>query len=179
MGITKASLATDSWLSAASFQETTRVLTNAAMEGKSDPLLGLKENVIIGKLIPAGTGLPRYRNIRVEPTEDAKAAMYAMPGYEEVDYGTSVPRRASRSRWKSSASGRRPLRSDPPERRAGMPGETRRIPARSPFGFMLWTRTDSRTRTARTNRGQRVTTLAIIAMSSCSRLWQWTTYRPA
>ncbi|MFI7588097.1 DNA-directed RNA polymerase subunit beta' [Spongisporangium articulatum] len=87
MGITKASLATDSWLSAASFQETTRVLTNAAMEGKSDPLLGLKENVILGKLIPAGTGLPRYRNVRVEPTEEAKAAMYAMPGYEEVDYG--------------------------------------------------------------------------------------------
>ncbi|GAB3272321.1 DNA-directed RNA polymerase subunit beta' [Kineosporia babensis] len=87
MGITKASLATDSWLSAASFQETTRVLTNAAMEGRSDPLLGLKENVILGKLIPAGTGLPRYRNVRVEPTEEAKAAMYAMPGYEEVDYG--------------------------------------------------------------------------------------------
>ncbi|MGC1207917.1 MAG: DNA-directed RNA polymerase subunit beta', partial [Ornithinimicrobium sp.] len=60
MGITKASLATDSWLSAASFQETTRVLTEAAMQAKSDPLLGLKENVILGKLIPAGTGLPRY-----------------------------------------------------------------------------------------------------------------------
>ena len=58
MGITKASLATESWLSAASFQETTRVLTEAAIEAKSDPLLGLKENVIIGKLIPAGTGLP-------------------------------------------------------------------------------------------------------------------------
>ncbi|NAZ74114.1 DNA-directed RNA polymerase subunit beta' [Kineococcus sp. T13] len=86
MGITKASLATDSWLSAASFQETTRVLTNAAMEGKSDPLLGLKENVIIGKLIPAGTGLPRYRNIRVEPTEEAKAQMYSVPGYDDVDY---------------------------------------------------------------------------------------------
>ena len=57
MGITKASLATESWLSAASFQETTRVLTQAAMEAKSDPLVGLKENVIIGKLIPAGTGL--------------------------------------------------------------------------------------------------------------------------
>ena len=56
MGITKASLATDSWLSAASFQETTRVLTEAAIEGRSDQLLGLKENVIIGKLIPAGTG---------------------------------------------------------------------------------------------------------------------------
>ncbi len=87
MGITKASLATESWLSAASFQETTRVLTDAAINGKSDPLLGLKENVIIGKLIPAGTGLPRYRNIRVEPTEEARSAMYRMPGYEEVDYG--------------------------------------------------------------------------------------------
>jgi DNA-directed RNA polymerase subunit beta' len=82
MGITKASLATESWLSAASFQETTRVLTDAAIHAKSDPLLGLKENVIIGKLIPAGTGLPRYRNIRVEPTEEAKAAMYNMVGYE-------------------------------------------------------------------------------------------------
>jgi DNA-directed RNA polymerase subunit beta' len=63
MGITKASLATDSWLSAASFQETTRVLTEAAIEGRSDQLLGLKENVIIGKLIPAGTGMLRYRSI--------------------------------------------------------------------------------------------------------------------
>ncbi|NYI05894.1 DNA-directed RNA polymerase subunit beta' [Allostreptomyces psammosilenae] len=86
MGITKASLATDSWLSAASFQETTRVLTDAAMNAKSDPLLGLKENVIIGKLIPAGTGLSRYRNIRVEPTEEAKAAMYSTVGYEDIDY---------------------------------------------------------------------------------------------
>ena len=76
MGITKASLATESWLSAASFQETTRVLTQAAMEGKSDPLMGLKENVIIGKLIPAGTGLPRYRNVSVEATAEAKAASY-------------------------------------------------------------------------------------------------------
>mgnify|MGYP003572838964 FL=1 len=87
MGITKASLATESWLSAASFQETTRVLTEAAIEAKSDPLLGLKENVIIGKLIPAGTGLPRYRNIKVEPTEEAKAAMYAsFSGYEDSLY---------------------------------------------------------------------------------------------
>ncbi|WP_336248926.1 DNA-directed RNA polymerase subunit beta' [Stomatohabitans albus] len=69
MGITKASLATDSWLSAASFQETTRVLTEAAIEGKSDKLNGLKENVIIGKLIPAGTGLRRYREIDAVPTE--------------------------------------------------------------------------------------------------------------
>ncbi|MGB4503744.1 MAG: DNA-directed RNA polymerase subunit beta' [Syntrophaceticus sp.] len=65
LGITKASLATDSFLSAASFQETTRVLTEAAIKGKVDPLLGLKENVIIGKLIPAGTGMSRYRNIKV------------------------------------------------------------------------------------------------------------------
>jgi DNA-directed RNA polymerase subunit beta' len=87
MGITKASLATDSWLSAASFQETTRVLTDAAINGKSDSLLGLKENVIIGKLIPAGTGMPRYRNIKVEPTEEAKAAMYTLVGYDD-DYSS-------------------------------------------------------------------------------------------
>lgn len=86
MGITKASLATESWLSAASFQETTRVLTQAAMEAKSDPLLGLKENVILGKLIPAGTGLSRYRDIAVEPTEEAKAAMYSLPSYDAYDY---------------------------------------------------------------------------------------------
>ena len=66
LGITKASLATNSFLSAASFQETTKVLTEAAIKGKVDPLIGLKENVIIGKLIPAGTGLKRYRNVRIE-----------------------------------------------------------------------------------------------------------------
>ena len=71
MGITKASLATDSWLSAASFQETTRVLTEAAIEGRSDRLFGLKENIIIGKLIPAGSGLARYRTVDVE-TPDAQ-----------------------------------------------------------------------------------------------------------
>ena len=88
MGITKASLATESWLSAASFQETTRVLTDAAIHAKSDPLLGLKENVILGKLIPAGTGMPVYRNVKVEPTEEAKAAMYAtFSGYDDFDYG--------------------------------------------------------------------------------------------
>jgi DNA-directed RNA polymerase subunit beta' len=87
MGITKASLATDSWLSAASFQETTRVLTEAAIQGRRDPLLGLKENVIIGKLIPAGTGLGVYRNVRVEPTEEAKAEMYASMGVGvDIDY---------------------------------------------------------------------------------------------
>ena len=65
LGITKASLSTDSFLSAASFQETTRVLTDAAIKGKVDPLTGLKENIIIGKLIPAGTGMKRYKNIDV------------------------------------------------------------------------------------------------------------------
>jgi len=71
LGITKASLATDSFLSAASFQETTRVLTEAAIKGKVDPLLGLKENVIIGKLIPAGTGMTRYTDVKVYATGDA------------------------------------------------------------------------------------------------------------
>ncbi|WP_025273797.1 DNA-directed RNA polymerase subunit beta' [Haloglycomyces albus] len=83
MGITKASLATESWLSAASFQETTRVLTEAAISGKSDALMGLKENVILGKLIPAGTGLPHYRNVSVEPSAEAKAAVYSLGGYED------------------------------------------------------------------------------------------------
>jgi DNA-directed RNA polymerase subunit beta' len=85
MGITKASLATESWLSAASFQETTRVLTEAAIRGKSDSLLGLKENVIIGKLIPAGTGMSRYRSVRVMTTgegamsDDDARAMFGLP----------------------------------------------------------------------------------------------------
>ena len=74
LGITKASLATDSFLSAASFQETTKVLTDAALEGKIDRLLGLKENVIIGKLIPAATGLKHYRTLEIEPTEPVAAA---------------------------------------------------------------------------------------------------------
>jgi DNA-directed RNA polymerase subunit beta' len=76
MGMTRASLAAQSWLSAASFQETTRVLTQAALDRKSDKLVGLKENVIIGKLIPAGTGLSRYRNITVEASEEAKNEKY-------------------------------------------------------------------------------------------------------
>ena len=93
MGITKASLATESWLSAASFQETTRVLTDAAINKRSDKLIGLKENVIIGKLIPAGTGISRYRNISVEPTEEARAAAYSLPSsfgdgfYADDTYG--------------------------------------------------------------------------------------------
>jgi len=66
LGITKAALATESFLSAASFQETTRVLTKAAIKGKEDHLVGLKENVIIGKIIPAGTGMARYRDVEVK-----------------------------------------------------------------------------------------------------------------
>ncbi len=75
LGITKASLNTDSFLSAASFQETTKVLTDAALEGKTDRLNGLKENVIIGKLIPAATGLKRYRRIEIEPSEPLPRAI--------------------------------------------------------------------------------------------------------
>ena len=82
MGITKASLATDSWLSAASFQETTRVLTEAAIEGRSDQLFGLKENIIIGKLIPAGTGMERYRDIDVD-LPDAAGLSLRTYGFDE------------------------------------------------------------------------------------------------
>jgi DNA-directed RNA polymerase subunit beta' len=72
LGITKASLATESFLSAASFQETTRVLTDAALKGKCDPLLGLKENVIIGKLVPAGTGMSHYRTVQATLADGAE-----------------------------------------------------------------------------------------------------------
>ncbi len=80
LGITKASLATSSFLSAASFQETTKVLTEAAIKGKIDPLIGMKENVIIGKLIPAGTGMKRYRNIKLD------SEMPAAEAYVDVEY---------------------------------------------------------------------------------------------
>lgn len=76
LGITKASLATNSFLSAASFQETTKVLTEAAIKGKIDPLIGLKENVIIGQLIPAGTGMKRYRSVKLNTD-------YIKPAVEE------------------------------------------------------------------------------------------------
>lgn len=93
LGITKASLATDSFLSAASFQETTRVLTEAAIKGKMDPLLGLKENVIIGKLIPAGTGMSRYRDITVESSvaAAAKAAAEAKRSAVEMMESPELP----------------------------------------------------------------------------------------
>ena len=85
MGITKASLATDSWLSAASFQETTRVLTEAAIEGRKDGLHGLKENVIIGKLIPAGTGMPRYRDISTVAPDYEPLPFYSSDTDMETD----------------------------------------------------------------------------------------------
>ncbi len=83
MGITKASLATDSWLSAASFQETTRVLTEAAIEGKSDGMIGLKENIIIGKLIPAGTGLLRHRDFNTHAPDYQPMSFYSSEGEEQ------------------------------------------------------------------------------------------------
>ena len=88
MGITKASLATDSWLSAASFQETTRVLTEAAIESRSDSLVGLKENIIIGKLVPAGTGMEKYRNIRPHA-----------PDYEPMEFYSSADEEQDLADW--------------------------------------------------------------------------------
>ena len=81
LGITKAALATNSFLSAASFQETTKVLTDAAIKGKIDPLNGLKENVIIGRLIPAGTGMKRYSNIPL--STDDQIAVSANDNFDE------------------------------------------------------------------------------------------------
>ncbi len=105
LGITKASLATNSFMSAASFQETTKVLTDAAIKGKVDPLIGLKENVIIGKLIPAGTGLKRYRSIALdsdlaeqeEPvTEEAEMVdeLFAEDAMDEMDEITDIEEEA-------------------------------------------------------------------------------------
>lgn len=84
LGITSAALQTESFISAASFQETTKVLTDAAVEGKTDHLMGLKENVIVGKLIPAGTGLKRYRNIRLT-TEPLVRVEEDVPSVEKAD----------------------------------------------------------------------------------------------
>ncbi|PKM83859.1 MAG: DNA-directed RNA polymerase subunit beta', partial [Firmicutes bacterium HGW-Firmicutes-13] len=89
LGITKASLATDSFLSAASFQETTRVLTEAAIKGRVDPLLGLKENVIIGKLIPAGTGMSRYRNTIIQTNMEKQIQLPEEEKEPEEKLGTS------------------------------------------------------------------------------------------
>ena len=88
MGITKASLATDSWLSAASFQETTRVLTEAAIESRQDNLVGLKENIIIGKLIPAGTGRQEYRRVGTHA-----------PDYKPMDFYSSADEEQDLAEW--------------------------------------------------------------------------------
>ena len=87
LGITKASLATDSFMSAASFQETTKVLTDAAIKGKVDPLNGLKENVIIGKLIPAGTGMKRYRSVKLDTEMDE---INFFDDDDEIDFGDDL-----------------------------------------------------------------------------------------
>ncbi len=115
MGITKASLATDSWLSAASFQETTRVLTEAAIDGRSDQQFGLKENIIIGKLIPAGTGMLRYRSVEVD-TPDAQRMSFwssdldtASEGLEDGDrrrYAPSPTRYVPAPRYRTAAASR-------------------------------------------------------------------------
>jgi len=89
LGITKASLSTESFLSAASFQETTKVLTEAAIKGKVDPLLGLKENVLIGKLIPAGTGMQIYRDIEI--TDKNKEILFAPEFEDKEETPVSVP----------------------------------------------------------------------------------------
>ena len=127
LGITKASLATESFLSAASFQETTKVLTDASIEGKIDRLLGLKENVIIGKLIPAATGLKRYRKIEISPERAdrprglraghaAAGARGDRPGRRRaIDFGAPRPelrRRAGLGRG-HDARGRRGRRRSP------------------------------------------------------------------
>ena len=142
LGITKASLATESFLSAASFQETTKVLTDAAIEGKVDRLLGLKENVIIGKLIPAATGLKRYRQIQIRPSDKVPVSAYTRPATEEQllaaleeigDGGTGW--RASAST--SAASRRRPTAT------ARRPATARSRPKRSPRSTRRSTRTPS------------------------------------
>lgn len=92
LGISKAALATSSFLSAASFQETTKVLTEAAIKGKVDPLIGLKENVIIGKLIPAGTGMKRYQNVVLDTSEaDTTDVADALEdAYEEAEVSAEI-----------------------------------------------------------------------------------------
>ena len=134
LGITKASLATESFLSAASFQETTKVLTDAALEGKRDRLMGLKENVIIGKLIPAATGLKHYRWLQIEPVEPAQPPVEEFSEEElakELDLAGD-----GESGWVVSSRGsgrrsRRSSRSSPPRSRR-RPQARRRPRPRSP-----------------------------------------------
>lgn len=90
LGITKASLATNSFLSAASFQETTKVLTEAAINGKVDPLIGLKENVLIGQLIPAGTGMKRYRNVKLDTDINETDELMFTEDFDELSFADDV-----------------------------------------------------------------------------------------
>jgi DNA-directed RNA polymerase subunit beta' len=121
MGITKASLATESWLSAASFQETTRVLTEAAIEGKSDQLLGLKENIIIGKLIPAGSGMGKYRNVGLDAPDAEQLPFWQSEEAEADDLAAwlanigSSTAAASTSTYGDGTSGEGSGDSNPPE----------------------------------------------------------------
>ena len=130
MGITKASLATESWLSAASFQETTRVLTEAAIEGKNDGLEGLKENVIIGKLIPAGTGMPQYRDVATEAPDYQPLPFYTSDYEDDLDLAERLraiaggPERRRRRRVPGSVPRRAPA-SGPGRCRPGAAGSDR------------------------------------------------------
>ena len=131
LGITKASLATESFLSAASFQETTKVLTDASIEGKIDRLLGLKENVIIGKLIPAATGLKRYRNIEITPVRaiprETTSGRRCSPALEEIGSDGG-----GLDFWTSTAPGSDDRRATRPARRRRSPRSTRRSTRRRP-----------------------------------------------
>ena len=139
LGITKASLATESFLSAASFQETTKVLTDASIEGKVDRLLGLKENVIIGKLIPAATGLKKYRGIDIEPSEPLPAAMFGpgtdaelLAALEEIGDGDGARPRLARPRLRGRAAGA-PRAAGRARRRRGVEARAAGLPLVRPF----------------------------------------------
>ena len=130
LGITKASLNTDSFLSAASFQETTKVLTDAALEGKIDRLNGLKENVIIGKLIPAATGLKRYRRIEIEPAEPLPRAIddVGLLDQDEIAAELGLP---AATRW-AAATARSSTPTSPRWRRSAPAAPTPASPRNSP-----------------------------------------------
>ena len=130
LGITKASLATESFLSAASFQETTKVLTDASIEGKIDRLLGLKENVIIGKLIPAATGLKRYRGIEISPPRRCRRVRTRGPRPRQScsrRSRRSAPTAATGSTWLARPRLRRPARRRDDDR-ATRPARPRKSP---------------------------------------------------
>ena len=141
LGITKASLATESFLSAASFQETTKVLTDAAIEGKVDKLLGLKENVIIGKLIPAATGLKQYRAVEIKPSEKVPLSAYRRPESEEQLLAALAGDRRGRRRRRVALSTSNST-SEERSSRTATSGRTRPArPSRIRRSSRRWTRT--------------------------------------